>query len=240
MNTGSPSRSSAIEERWLSTKPPSAALSWTEASGRSRTGRARNPRAARTPPPAALQHVELQRPDHPDDGRRAVMRDEDLHDALLGHLLQALAQLLRFHGVLQLHAAQDLRREARHAAKTRSSPSVRCRRCGSFRGWECRRCRRHGPRPPSCGPARRRTAAPTATSACRCAQLRLHAARQLAGADAHEGDAVAVVGVHVRLDLEDEARHLPSSAATMRLSSGLRARGGGACPPSASIRSFTP
>ena len=31
---------------------------------------------------------------------------------------------------------------------------------------------------------------------------------QLARADAHEGDAVAVVRVHVRLDLEDEAGHL--------------------------------
>ena len=31
---------------------------------------------------------------------------------------------------------------------------------------------------------------------------------ELARADAHEGDAVAVVGVHVRLDLEDEAGHL--------------------------------
>ena len=39
-------------------------------------------------------------------------------------------------------------------------------------------------------------------------QLGLHAALQLARADAHEGDAVAVVGVHVGLDLEDEGGHL--------------------------------
>ena len=32
------------------------------------------------------------------------------------------------------------------------------------------------------------------------------APREPPGADAHEGDAVAVVGIHVRLDLEDEAR----------------------------------
>ena len=39
-------------------------------------------------------------------------------------------------------------------------------------------------------------------------QLGLHAALQLARADANEGDAVAVVGVHVGLDLEDEGGHL--------------------------------
>ena len=38
--------------------------------------------------------------------------------------------------------------------------------------------------------------------------LELHAARELARAQAQEGDAVTVVGVHVRLDLEDEAGHL--------------------------------
>ena len=38
-------------------------------------------------------------------------------------------------------------------------------------------------------------------------QPRLHAARKPARADAQEGDAVAMVGIHVRLDLEDEAAH---------------------------------
>ena len=36
--------------------------------------------------------------------------------------------------------------------------------------------------------------------------LHLHAAGEPPRADAHEGDAVAVLGIHVRLDLEDEAR----------------------------------
>jgi hypothetical protein len=39
-------------------------------------------------------------------------------------------------------------------------------------------------------------------------QPRLHAALQLARTDACESDAVAVVRIHVRLDLEDEGRHL--------------------------------
>ena len=62
------------------------------------------------------QHVELQRADDADDGGRAVRRDEELHDALLRQLLQRLAQLLGLHRVAELHAAQDFRREARHAA----------------------------------------------------------------------------------------------------------------------------
>jgi hypothetical protein len=39
-------------------------------------------------------------------------------------------------------------------------------------------------------------------------ELGLHAAFELSRADPDEGDAVAVVGVHVGLDLEDEGRHL--------------------------------
>ncbi len=39
-------------------------------------------------------------------------------------------------------------------------------------------------------------------------QFRLHAARQLARTHAHKGDAVTMVGVHVRLNLEHEAGHL--------------------------------
>ena len=48
---------------------------------------------------ALLEHVELQRADDADDRRRAVMRQEELHHALLGHLLQRLAQLLGLHRV---------------------------------------------------------------------------------------------------------------------------------------------
>jgi hypothetical protein len=55
---------------------------------------------------------------------------------------------------------------------------------------------------------RRRIAARTGDRLAGAHQLGLHAALQLARADAHEGDAVAVVGVHVGLDLEDEAGHL--------------------------------
>ena len=45
------------------------------------------------------------------------MRQEQLHDALLRHLLQGLAQFLGLHRVADLDPAQDFRRETRHAAK---------------------------------------------------------------------------------------------------------------------------
>ena len=136
------------------------------------------------------------------------MRQEDLHDALLAHLLQRLAQLLRLHGVGELDAAQDLGREARHAAEqdvlalgqrvadaqravVRDADDVAGEGLvgdGAVAGEE---------------ELRRREADRLAGAH----ELRLHAARQPPRADAHEGDAVAMVRVHVGLDLEDEAGH---------------------------------
>jgi hypothetical protein len=46
--------------------------------------------------------------------------------------------------------------------------------------------------------------------------LDLHAALVAARADAHEGDAVAVLRVHVGLDLEHEAGERASSGSTLR------------------------
>ena len=61
-------------------------------------------------------------------------------------------------------------------------------------------------------------------------QLGLHAARELAGAHPHEGDAIAVVLVHVRLNLEHEAGHLGLvrvDRAVLRLEPLRRRREGG-------------
>jgi hypothetical protein len=56
--------------------------------------------------------------------------------------------------------------------------------------------------------------------------LHLHAAGELAGAQPHEGDAVAVVGVHVGLDLEDEAGDLGIGGIDGVGLGGLRSRRG--------------
>ena len=68
----------------------------------------------------------------------------------------------------------------------------------------------------------------------------LHAARKLAGADPHEGDAVAVVRVHVGLHLEHEPGQRRLVAVPPCACRRLAARGGGASAPSASSNSPTP
>ncbi len=158
---------------------------------------------------AFLQHVELQCADDADDGRRAVLRLEQLHHAFLGHLLQRFLQLLRLHGVAEADAAQDFRREIGHAAEqdvlalgqrvadperavVGDADDVAGERLvgGDARAGE--------------EELRRRQAHLLAGAH----QLGLHAALQRARAHTHEGDAVAVVGVHVGLDLEDEGGHV--------------------------------
>ena len=117
-----------------------------------------------------LQHVELQRAHDADDGLRAVIGLEHLHDALLGHLLQRFLQLLRLHGVADADAAQDFRREGRHAAENQIlALGQRVADAQACRGWGCRRCRRRRPRRRWSGPGRRRIAARSGRSACRCA-----------------------------------------------------------------------
>ena len=54
-------------------------------------------------------------PTTPTSAGEPSVRAEHLHHALLGQLLQRLLQLLGLHRVGQPHAAQDFRREARHA-----------------------------------------------------------------------------------------------------------------------------
>ena len=118
MNTGAPSRSAAIDDGigvdelvefgLVRRRDPAADLE---------AARLERDRQAVFGVEPLDQHVELQRADDADDRRRAVVRQEHLHDAFLGHLLQRLAQLLGLHRVGELDAAQDFRREARHAAK---------------------------------------------------------------------------------------------------------------------------
>src|SRR5262249_19168202 len=64
-----------------------------------------------------LQNVKLQGTDNADKRGRTIERTEDLNDPLLRHLLERFLQLLRLHGIAQLHAAQNFRREIRHAEK---------------------------------------------------------------------------------------------------------------------------
>src|SRR5690606_10151758 len=56
--------------------------------------------------------------------------------------------------------------------------------------------------------------------------LQLHAPFEMAGGQAHEGDAVAVLRIHIRLDLEHEARDLGICRRNLALGGWLRTRRG--------------
>ena len=107
----------------------------------------------------------------------------------------ACFSFLAFIASMQPHAAQDFRREVRHADEIRA-PRLRsaCRRCAACRGWGCRPCRRQRPHrrcARSC--AKKNTRRRRRHRLAGAHLLDLHAARELAGAKPHEGDAVAVV-----------------------------------------------
>ena len=154
------------------------------------------------------QHIELQRADHADERGRAVLRAEHLHHALLRQLLQRLFQLLGLHRVRQPHAPQDFRREARHAdeidllalGQRIADPD------GAMVGNadDVAGIRLFGQRAVLREEELRRVERDRFAGAH---LLDLHAARQLAGAEPRKGDTVAVIGVHIGLDLEHESRH---------------------------------
>ena len=139
-------------------------------------------------------------PDHPGEGR--------LDHALFGKLPQRLAQLLGLHRVLELDPAQDLRRKARHPAKAEAfafGQGVTDAQCPVVRdAHHVARIRLFGQRTVLCEEELRRVQADRLARADRVAFM---PRASLPGADAHEGDAVAVIGVHVRLDLEHEPGH---------------------------------
>ena len=242
MNTGAPSRSSAMSPRWRGGEGVEvgglAALTQRQTWKRARLEIDRQVVFGGEP---LLEHVELQRADDADDRRRAVERQEHLDHALLGHLLQRLAELLGLHGVLDADAAQDFRREARHAAEGQ----------GLALGQRVADAQRAviGDADDVAGEGLvgdgavlgeeelRRVEADRLAGAH---ELRLHAARQPARADAHEGDAVAVVRVHVRLDLEDEAGHRRLVRRRPAAPRPCAAPAAARCSASRSIRSRTP
>ena len=172
-----------------------------------------------------LEHVKLKRADHADQCRRAVERAEHLHHALLRHLLQRFLQLLGLHRIAELHAAQNFRREVRHAEKFELL-ALRERIADTQRAVV-------GNADDVAGKSlvghrailreeklRRRQCHRLAGAH----QLGLHAAAQLARTQPRKGDAVAVIGIHVGLDLEHEGGHAILVRHDLARAGGLRPR----------------
>lgn len=154
-------------------------------------------------------HVELQHTDRTDDEIVALQRTEHLHRPLFGELYQPLEQLFLLEGVAQADAAEQFRREVRDAGELEiftlgegvtdldgavvvqadDVAGARLDRLFAITGHEG-----HG--------------VGDVHILAQTHVAHLHALGVGAGDDAHKGDTVAVLRIHVRLDLEHEAGEL--------------------------------
>ncbi|MPM42898.1 hypothetical protein SDC9_89570 [bioreactor metagenome] len=156
---------------------------------------------------AVLHHFKLQLADGAQQHVAAGFGLEDLDGAFFAQLHQALLKLLGAQGVLQHHGHEEFRCEEGQAGELQVRPvgdgvaqlntamdgeadDVAC--VGFFHGF-----------PALAHEGDDRGGAQFLAGAL---HLHLHAVRVLAGGHTHKGDAVAVVGVHIGLHLEDHAR----------------------------------
>jgi hypothetical protein len=189
-----------------------------------------------------LQHVELQRADDADDGRRAVDRGENSCTTPSSAICCSAS--FSFLAFIASPSGRGAGFPARSWARRGTGfprPRSACRRCAACRGWGCRPRRRHRLRRRSMRSGRRRTAAPTAliglpvrTSFAFMPRFSLpEQTRTKAMRSRWFGSMFAWIlntkAVIFRLRRLDGTRVSPSCA-----------RGGGAKSPSASIRSRTP
>ena len=157
---------------------------------------------------------------------RTDLRVKDLDYPFLGKIVERLAQLFGLSRILQLHPTQDFRRKVGQSGKadcvllaqrvTDTQSAVvgnpnnvtRFRRVGDFAIL----CEKKDRRMHSDGLAQSRGG-------------QLHPTFERAGNLPHEGNTVTMVGVHIRLDLEDEAGDFIARWRNLLFSSRLRARG---------------
>ena len=154
-------------------------------------------------------HLELQLADRAEDQIVVAQRLEQLRGAFLAKLREAFLQGLHAQRILEHGAAEDLRREIRHAregeilafgegvadvdgaviVQTDDIAGVGLLGLTAIGGEKGQRIG-------------------NADVLVEAHVMQAHAARVAAGTQAHERDAVAVPGIHVGLDLEDESREL--------------------------------
>ena len=119
MNTGAPSRSAAIAEPCAAMNLSSSARSSADDPAAEREARRARSRSAGRIRRASrsFSTSSCSAPTTPTIAGEPSCGRKTCTTPSSRHLLQRLAQLLRLHGVAELDAAQDLRREARHAAE---------------------------------------------------------------------------------------------------------------------------
>ncbi|RMO66656.1 hypothetical protein ALQ39_00548 [Pseudomonas amygdali pv. eriobotryae] len=153
----------------------------------------------------AGDHIELQHTDGAEDDVVAALREEHLRGAFFGQLLKALTQLLGFERVLQAHAAEQLRCEVRNTGEAQcfafgegvadldGAVVVQTDDVTGIGFFQLLTLRRE---------ERQRITDPHVLAQAHVAHF--HSLVVTARTDTHERDTVAVLGVHVRLDLEHE------------------------------------
>jgi hypothetical protein len=173
-------------------------------------------------------HVELQHADRAQDQVVAGQRAEELGRAFLGQLGQALLQLLELERIAQAGAAEQFRGEVGDAGEGDRFAFGEGIADGDGAVVVDAD---HIARPGFGGDL-----AVAGHEGQRVGQLHflagahvegLHAGAEAAGADAHERDAVAVLRVHVGLDLEHEAGQLVLFRGDLAAGGGARLRRGG-------------
>src|SRR5947209_333518 len=158
---------------------------------------------------AVRQHVELQGAGDAHDPVVAEVGAEDLGRPLLGELEEGAAEVLGPHGILGADLLQQLRREAgdaREAQLLALGQGVADAQVAVVGEAEDVPGAGLLGQLALAGQEEQRIVDGHGLAGAHVEEL--HAALEAAGAEAHEGDAVAVLGVHVRLDLEDETRDL--------------------------------
>ncbi len=156
-----------------------------------------------------LNHLELQRAHRADDPAAVERAGEELRHAFVHELVDALGELLELQRIGILDVAELFRRERRYARELQflalGEGVADLEVAGVVQTHDVARPCRVDHRLLLGHESRgRRELHLLAAAHVQVVAIALERAR----ADLHEGDAVAVVGVHVGVDLEDEARHL--------------------------------
>src|SRR5579883_204572 len=154
------------------------------------------------------EDIKLQGADDSRNRARSIIWQKELDDTFLGHLAKSLAQLLRLHGITGLDTAKDLGREARNTAKDEIL-AFRQSIADPQRAvvWYADNIARIGFLG-ELAVLREEKLRRVERDILACAdELCLHAAHQFARADAQKSNPVAMIWIHVRLDLENKTGH---------------------------------
>src|SRR5690554_4558212 len=152
------------------------------------------------------EHLKLENTDRADDGLIAHMRlAKDLDGTLFAELVEALVELLSAQRILELDHRKMLRAKARDLARLdRLAGGYLVADFEIIRVIEAQDIAGVGVYDERAFAGHKLLGIAKLHGAILAQKMRLHIAQIAPRGDPHKGDAVAVAGVHIRLNLEDE------------------------------------